>query len=64
MSKNDRRDARGCWKRAVVGTARKLAVLMHVLWSRGEVYDRLYWRTRRRRRRALAAGAASHWDFF
>ncbi len=29
-------------KRAVVAVARKLAVLMHRLWSRGEVYDPLY----------------------
>ena len=26
-------------KRAIVAVARKLAVLMHVLWSRGEVYE-------------------------
>jgi transposase len=29
-------------KRAVVAMARKLAVLLHALWSRGEVYDPLY----------------------
>jgi transposase len=29
-------------RRAVVGMARKLAVLLHRLWSRGEVYDPLY----------------------
>jgi transposase len=29
-------------KRAVVAVARKLAVLLHSLWSRGEVYDPLY----------------------
>jgi transposase len=29
-------------KRAIVAVARKLAVLMHALWSAGEVYDPLY----------------------
>src|ERR1039457_7093639 len=29
-------------KRAIVAVARKLAVLLHALWSRGEVYDPLY----------------------
>jgi transposase len=29
-------------KRAIVAVARKLAVLMHALWSTGEVYDPLY----------------------
>ena len=29
-------------KRAIVGVARKLAVLLHTLWANGEVYDPLY----------------------
>jgi transposase len=29
-------------KRAIVAVARKLAVLLHALWSTGEVYDPLY----------------------
>ncbi len=36
------RGGKNAKKRAVVATARKLSVLMHVLWSRGEVYDPLY----------------------
>ncbi len=39
-------------KRAIVAVARKLAVLMHALWSRGEVYDPLY-----NQQAALAAAA-------
>jgi transposase len=38
-------------RRAIVGMARKLAVLLHRLWSRGEVYDPLY------HRKAVAAAA-------
>ena len=34
--------ARGAKQRAVVAVARKLAVLLHRLWTCGEVYDRLY----------------------
>jgi len=33
------RGGKNAKKRAVVATARKLAVLLHLLWSRGEVYD-------------------------
>jgi len=29
-------------KRAVVGVARKLAVLLHHLWKTGEIYDPFY----------------------
>ena len=29
-------------KRAIIAVARKLAVLMHVLWSTGQVYEPLY----------------------
>lgn len=33
------RGGKNAKKRAIVAVARKLAVLMHVLWSRGEVYE-------------------------
>ncbi len=36
------RGGKNAKKRAVVATARKLAVLLHLLWSRGEVYDPLH----------------------
>ena len=36
------RGGKNAKKRAVVATARKLAVLLHLLWSRGEVYDRFH----------------------
>ena len=39
-------------RRTVVGVARKLAVLLHTLWSNGEVYDPLY------NRKAAAAAEA------
>jgi transposase len=29
-------------KRAIVGAARKLAVLLHTLWVNGQVYEPLY----------------------
>ena len=36
------RGGKNAKKRAIVAVARKLAVLMHLLWSRGEVYDPFY----------------------
>jgi hypothetical protein len=36
------RGGKNAKKRAVVGVARKLAVLLHHLWKTGEVYDPLY----------------------
>jgi hypothetical protein len=39
-------------KRAIIATARKLSVLLHRLWVRGEVYEPL-----RNRQRAIAAAA-------
>ena len=36
------RGGKNAKKRAIVAVARKLAVLMHVLWSGGEVCDRFY----------------------
>jgi len=36
------RGGKNAKKRAVVATARKLAVLLHLLWSRGEIYDRFH----------------------
>ena len=36
------RDGKNAKKRAIVAVARKLAVLMHVLWSGGDVYDPFY----------------------
>jgi transposase len=36
------RGGRGARKKAAVAVARKLAVLMHVLWSGGDVYDPFY----------------------
>jgi transposase len=41
-------------RRAVVGVARKLAVLLHRLWVTGEVYDPLYNRKREQAARAAA----------
>jgi transposase len=41
-------------KRAVVAVARKFAVLLHSLWTSGEVYDPLR-NTHRRERREEAA---------
>jgi transposase len=35
------RGAKNAKKRAVVGVARKLAVLLHSLWASGEVYEPL-----------------------
>lgn len=46
------RGGKNARKRAVVATARKLAVLLHVLWARGEVYQPL---RRGAPREALAA---------
>src|SRR5258708_31827576 len=42
-------------KRAVIATARKLAVLLHRLWGRGEAYEQL----RNSQHRALPAPASS-----
>ena len=36
-------------KQAVVAVARKLAVLMHRLWSGGEIYDSFYSSTKKQR---------------
>jgi transposase len=36
------RDGKSGKKRAIVATARKLAVLLHHLWVSGEVYDPLH----------------------
>ncbi len=36
------RGGKNAKKRAVVAVARKLAVLLHRLWSSGEVYEPLY----------------------
>lgn len=36
------RGGKNAKKRAVVAVARKLAVLLHHLWSSGEVYEPLY----------------------
>ena len=36
------RGGKNAKKRAIVAVARKLAVRMHLLWSRGEVYDPFY----------------------
>jgi transposase len=36
------RGAKNAKKRAAVGVARKLSVLLHRLWVSGEVYDPLY----------------------
>ena len=41
------RGGRNAKKRAIVATARKLAVLLHHLWVSGEVYDPLYNSSRR-----------------
>ena len=41
-------------RRAIVGVARKLAVLLHRLWVTGEVYDPLY-----NRRAKQSAGVAA-----
>jgi transposase len=48
------RGAKNSKKRAVVATARKLAVLLHRLWVTAEVYDPLY-NTHRRQERGEAA---------
>jgi transposase len=45
------RGGKNAKKRAVVAVARKLSVLLHRLWSTGEVYDPLY------NRKAVAAAA-------
>jgi transposase len=45
-------------KRAVVGVARKLAVLLHSLWTTGEVYDPLRQEKARKRQRGTAALAS------
>jgi transposase len=45
-------------KRAVVAVARKLAVLLHRLWTTGEVYDPLYNDNARRLRQGNVAEAA------
>lgn len=42
-------------RRALVGMARKLAVLLHHLWVNGEVYDPLYNRKARQAKQAVAA---------
>jgi hypothetical protein len=34
-------------KRAIVAVARKLAVLLHALWTTGEVYEPLRWASKR-----------------
>jgi hypothetical protein len=36
------RGGKNAKKRAVVGVARKLAVLLHHLWKNGEIYDPFY----------------------
>ena len=36
------RGGRGAKRKAVVAVARKLSVLLHRLWSTGEVYQPLY----------------------
>ncbi len=41
-------------KRAVVAVARKLAVILHTLWTTGEVYDPFYQRTQREYRKEAA----------
>jgi transposase len=46
-------------RRAVVATARKLAVLLHRLWVTGEVYDPEYNRKVRERQKAKAAKRAA-----
>ena len=38
------RGGKNAKKRAAVAVARKLAVLMHTLWSRGDVYDPFFQR--------------------
>jgi transposase len=48
------RGGKNAKKRAVVAVARKLSVLLHSLWVRGEVYDPLH-NTHRRERREEAA---------
>lgn len=45
-------------KRAIVGMARKLAVLLHTLWANGEVYDPLYNRKLAEARRTKSKVAA------
>ena len=40
--KDKKKGSKRAKKRAVVGMARKLAVLLHRLWVTGEVYDPLY----------------------
>ena len=41
-SRSEPKKAKGAKRRALVGMARKLAVLLHRLWVMGEVYDPLY----------------------
>jgi transposase len=41
-------------KRAVVAVGRKLAVILHTLWTTGEVYDPFYQRTQRNYRKEAA----------
>ncbi len=49
------RGGKNAKKRAIVAVARKLAVLLHALWTSGEVYEPLRNNTARPRRQALAA---------
>jgi len=49
------RGGKNAKKRALVAVARKLAVLLHHLWRRAEVYEPLYQETRRTGRRGKAA---------
>jgi hypothetical protein len=40
-SRRNKKHSKGRKKRAVVAVARKLAVLLHALWTSGEVYEPL-----------------------
>ncbi|MDP9474147.1 MAG: transposase [Actinomycetota bacterium] len=58
-----RRGGKNAKKRAVVAVARKLAVLLHRLWSSGEVYEPLYnaHRSGTKRAEEVAAGSTTAW---